>query len=138
MAAQGTQRSTDAQRTREGLTAALISYTLWGFLPIYFKIVATVPATEVLVHRIIWAVPFGLPIVLLRRQWPEVMRAFRTPLMLGLLALAALFIGGNWLVYIWAVQNDLIFQASLGYYINPLVSVLLGMLFLGERLLVMM
>lgn len=134
MAASGTEPPTDAQRTREGLTAALISYTLWGFLPIYFKIVETVPAAEVLVHRVIWAVPFGLPIVLLRRQWPEVLRALRTPSMLGLLALAALFIGGNWLVYIWAVQNDLIFQASLGYYINPLMYVLVGVIFFGERL----
>jgi chloramphenicol-sensitive protein RarD len=134
MAAPETEPPTDAERTREGLTAALISYTLWGFLPIYFKIVETVPATEVLVHRIIWAVPFGLPIVLLRRQWPEVARAFRTPSMLGLLALAALFIAGNWLVYIWAVQNDLIFQASLGYYINPLMYVLVGVIFFGERL----
>lgn len=124
----------DTQRTRDGLLTALIAYSLWGVLPIYFKIVETVPATEVLLHRIIWAVPFGLPIVLLRRQWPEVIRAVRTPRMLGLLALAAVLIGMNWLVYIWAVQNELIFQASLGYYINPLMYVLVGVLFFGERL----
>ncbi|HUF72698.1 MAG TPA: EamA family transporter RarD [Gammaproteobacteria bacterium] len=122
------------QRTREGLLAALISYTLWGFLPIYFKIVATVPAAEVLAHRVLWAVPFGLPIVLLRRQWPEVTRALRTPRMLGLLALAAALIAVNWLVYIWAVQNALIFQASLGYYINPIMYVLVGVIFFSERL----
>jgi chloramphenicol-sensitive protein RarD len=79
-------------------------------------------------------VPFGLPIVLLRRQWPEVARALRTPRMLGLLALAAALIAVNWLVYIWAVQNALIFQASLGYYINPLLYVLVGVIFFGERL----
>jgi chloramphenicol-sensitive protein RarD len=122
------------QRTREGLLTALIAYTLWGVLPIYFKIVEAVPAVEVLAHRVLWAVPFGLPIVLLRRQWPEVMRALRTPRMLGLLALAALLIAVNWLVYIWAVQNALIFQASLGYYINPLMYVLVGVIFFGERL----
>jgi chloramphenicol-sensitive protein RarD len=125
---------TARQRTREGLLAALISYTLWGFLPIYFKVVETVPAAEVLAHRVLWAVPFGLPIVLARRQWPEVVRALRTPQMLGLLALAAAFIAVNWLVYIWAVQNALIFQASLGYYINPLMYVLVGVIFFGERL----
>jgi chloramphenicol-sensitive protein RarD len=122
------------QRTREGLFAALIAYTLWGFLPIYFKVVETVPASEVLAHRILWAVPVGLAVVLGRRQWPEVARALRTWRTLGLLALAAGFIAVNWLVYIWAVQNDLIFQASLGYYINPLMYVLVGVVFFGERL----
>lgn len=121
-------------RTREGLLTALIAYTLWGVLPIYFKVVATVPALEVLAHRVLWAVPFGLPIVLLRRQWPEVARALRDRRRLGLLALAASLIAVNWLVYIWAVQNDLIFQASLGYYINPLMYVLVGVVVFGERL----
>jgi chloramphenicol-sensitive protein RarD len=121
-------------RTREGLLTALIAYTLWGFLPIYFKVVQTVPATEVLAHRVLWAVPFGLPIVLLRRQWPEVVRAFRSARTFGLLTLAALVIALNWLVYIWAVQNALIFQASLGYYINPLMYVLVGVYVFGERL----
>jgi chloramphenicol-sensitive protein RarD len=123
-----------ARRTREGLLTALIAYTLWGVLPIYFKIVETVPAMEVLAHRILWAVPFGLPIVLARRQWPEVARALRERRTLALLALAAAFIAVNWLVYIWAVQNELIFQASLGYYINPLMYVLVGVVFFGERL----
>jgi len=121
-------------RTREGLIAALIAYTFWGFLPIYFKLVETVPASEVLAHRILWAVPFGLPIVLVRRQWPEVVQALRTRRTLGLLALSAVLIAVNWLAYIWAVQNELIFQASLGYYINPLMWVLVGVLFFGERL----
>jgi chloramphenicol-sensitive protein RarD len=121
-------------RTREGLLTALIAYTLWGFLPIYFKVVQSVPATEVLAHRVLWAVPFGLPIVLMRRQWPEVARAMRSPRTLGLLTLAAMLIALNWLVYIWAVQNALIFQASLGYYINPLRYVLVGVCVFGERL----
>jgi len=122
------------ERTREGLLTALIAYTLWGVLPIYFKVVETVPATEVLTHRILWSVPFGFAIVLARRQWPDVARALRTGRTLGLLATAALLIAVNWLVYIWAVQNDLIFQASLGYYINPLMYVLVGVLLFGERL----
>ncbi len=124
----------DNQRTREGLIAALIAYSLWGVLPVYFKIVDTVPAAEVLVHRIIWAVPFGLLIVLVRRQWPEVVTAFRTPRTLAPLALAAVLLAVNWLVYVWAVQNDMIFQGSLGYYINPLMYVLVGVIFFRERL----
>jgi len=124
----------ERERVRDGLVCALIAYILWGFLPIYFKVVAAVPAGEVLVHRILWAVPFGLPIVLARRQWPEVAAALRDPRKLGWLALSASFIAVNWVIYIWAVQNDHIFQASLGYYINPLIYVLVGVVFFRERL----
>ncbi len=126
--------ASDRQRTREGLISALISYSLWGGLPVYFKVVDTVPAAEVLVHRIIWAVPFGFLIVLARRQWPEVVKAFRTLRTLAPLALAAAVLAVNWLVYVTAVQNDMIFQGSLGYYINPLMYVLVGVVFFGERL----
>ena len=125
---------TAEQRTREGLLTALIAYTLWGFLPIYFKVVEAVSAGEVLAHRILWAVPVGLAVVLARRQWPEVVGAVRARRTLGLLALSAALISVNWVVYIWAVQNDRIFQASLGYYINPLMYVLVGVAFFGERL----
>lgn len=124
----------DWQRTREGLISALIAYSLWGCLPVYFKLVVTVPATEVLVHRIIWAVPFGLLIVLARRQWYEVVTAFRTPRTLAPLSVAAMVLAVNWLVYVRAVQNEMIFQGSLGYYINPLMYVLVGVVFFGERL----
>jgi chloramphenicol-sensitive protein RarD len=124
----------ERERVRDGLVCALIAYVLWGFLPIYFKVVAAVPAGEVLVHRILWAVPFGLPIILARRQWPEVAAALRDPRRLGWLALSAGFIAINWVIYIWAVQNEQIFQASLGYYINPLIYVLVGVVFFRERL----
>ncbi|HEX7080899.1 MAG TPA: EamA family transporter RarD [Gammaproteobacteria bacterium] len=123
-----------ADRARDGVLAAFVAYTLWGFLPIYFKVVAAVPSLEVLAHRIVWAVPFGAPIILARRQWPDVMRAVATRRTLGLLAIAAVVIAVNWLVYIWAVQNDRIFQASLGYYINPLMYVLVGVALFHERL----
>lgn len=129
-----TTLAADAERTRDGLIAALVAYTLWGFLPIYFKVVGDVAPAEVLAHRIIWAVPFGLAIVLARRQWPEVTGALRDARRLGALTLAAGFIGLNWGLYIWAVQHEQIFQASLGYYINPLMYVLVGVIFLHERL----
>ena len=119
---------------RNGVVAALIAYTMWGFLPIYFKVVESVPALEVLAHRIVWAVPFGAIIIMLRRQWPEVRQALRHARTLGLLSLSATFIALNWLVYIVAVQGEQIFQASLGYYINPLMYVVIGIALLGERL----
>ena len=121
-------------RVRNGVIAALIAYTMWGFLPIYFKVVEVVPPIEVLAHRIVWAVPFGAIIIMLRHQWPEVRQALREPKTLGLLSLSATFIALNWLVYIMAVQGDQIFQASLGYYINPLMYVVIGIALLGERL----
>lgn len=124
----------DERRTREGLLTGLIAYVLWGFLPIYFKIVETVPPFEVLAHRIVWAVPFGVPIILARRQWPDVKEALANGRTVGLLTISALLIAVNWLVYIWAVQQEEIFQASLGYYINPLMYVLVGVVFFKERL----
>lgn len=128
------QNSRSDRDLRDGVVAGLVAYTLWGFLPVYFKIVADVAATEVLLHRIVWAVPFGALIIHLRRQWPEVRRALTHRKMLLLLSTAALFIAANWLVYIIAIQREQVFQASLGYYINPLVYVLVGVLFLGESL----
>jgi chloramphenicol-sensitive protein RarD len=123
-----------ARRAREGVVAGVIAYTLWGFLPIYLKIVAYVPAFEVLAHRIVWAVPFGIPIIAARRQWPEVKRALTHPRTIGLLCVSAVLIAINWLVYIFAVQRDEIFQASLGYYITPLFYVLIGVAVFRERL----
>jgi len=120
--------------TRDGVIAALICYLIWGLLPIYFVFVSAVAPLEVLLHRIVWAVPFGAVIIFSRRQWPEVRRALTHRAMLSWLAVAALFIAINWYVYIYAIQNNQIFQGSLGYYINPLVYVLIGVIFLGERL----
>ena len=111
-----------------------MAYTIWGFLPIYLKLIDVVPAFEVLAHRIVWAVPFGAIIILMRRQWPEVKRAVTHRRTLALLALAAVVIAINWLVYIIAVQRGQIFQASLGYYINPLMYVVIGVIVLREKL----
>ncbi len=120
--------------TRDGLIAAFIAYLMWGVLPVYFKVVDDVAALEMLVHRIIWAVPFGALIIFVRRQWPEVRRALADARVFGFLALAAVLIAGNWFVYIFAVQNDQIYQASLGYYINPLLFTVVGVFVLGEKL----
>ncbi|NNE60396.1 MAG: EamA family transporter RarD [Woeseia sp.] len=121
-------------RRRNGVISALIAFGIWGFLPIYFKILQSVPAGEVLAHRIVWSVPFGALIIAVRSQWPEVWRVFRSRKTFGLLSLSAFFIALNWLVYVWAVQNSQIFQASLGYYINPLMYVVIGVWFFQEQL----
>lgn len=125
---------TPEQQTRNGLISALIAYSSWGFLPLYFIVVKEVSSYEVLVHRIVWAVPFGAAIIHARRQWPEVRRALTHPKMLMLLTITAILIAGNWLVYIIAVQQDQIFQASLGYYINPLLFAVVGVFLMGEKL----
>ena len=112
----------------------MLAYVMWGLFPIYFKFLEAVSPTEMLAHRVVWAVPFGALIILFRRQWNEVQRAFANKAVLAWLSLAALSISINWLIYIWAVQNEHIFETSLGYYINPLVYVLAGVVLLGERL----
>lgn len=119
---------------RDGVVAALIAYSIWGVLPVYFKQVLTVTPLEVLLHRVAWAVPFGALIIHFRGQWPEVRRALTHRGMLLWLSTSAFFVAVNWFVYIVAVQKNQVFQASLGYYINPLAYVLVGVLFLGERL----
>lgn len=122
------------QARRDGLLAALIAYVMWGVFPIYFVFVASVATTEVLAHRVLWAVPFGALIIHFRRQWPEVEKALASTQTVFWLALAAIFISVNWLIYIWATQHEQVLQASLGYYINPLMYVFVGVLFLKERL----
>ena len=120
--------------SRTGVMAAVAAYTMWGFFPLYFLALRSVSAFELLFERVVFAVPLGLAIILWRRQTGETMAGFRSPRVLGVLVLTALFIAVNWLLYIIAVQNGQIFQASLGYYINPLIYVLVGVVVLGERL----
>jgi chloramphenicol-sensitive protein RarD len=122
------------RNARDGVVAALAAYLMWGFLPVYFVLVREVDPTEVLAHRVIWAVPFGALILAFRHQWSEVGRALTHRTMLGWLSLSALFIGMNWFVYIWAIREGRILETSLGYYINPLTNMLVGFWLFGERL----
>lgn len=117
----------DIQRT--GLAYGLGAFLFWGFAPLYFKAVAHVPAVELLAHRIVWAIPLLAAMVWLQRAWKRIDK--RT---LGMLLVSAALIGVNWLCYIIAINTDRVLEAALGYYINPLVSMLLGMVFLGERM----
>jgi len=117
-----------------GLLAGIAAYVMWGFFPVYFKITQDVPPLELLAHRVAWSLPFAAVIIYFRGQWPQIWQAVRNAKTLGALTLAAVLIAFNWGLYIWAVQDSQIFQASLGYYINPLIFVLVGVIFLGERL----
>lgn len=119
---------------RSGLWAALGAYVIWGFLPLYLILVRSVPAFEFVAWRIIWTLPICLIIVAIRRQGPDIRAALGDRATLWRLSLSSALIAVNWGVYVWAIQHDQVYAASLGYYINPLVNVLLGTLVLGERL----
>ncbi len=123
----------DAKQTRLGVILALAAYFIWGIAPAYFKLIWYVPADEILTHRVIWSFFFMVALISLSRQWPQVKKLLKTPKKILLLALSAVLVGGNWLLFIWAVNNHHLLEASLGYFINPLVNILLGMIFLGER-----
>ncbi|HFZ8996568.1 TPA: EamA family transporter RarD [Citrobacter freundii] len=123
----------DAKQTRQGVLLALVAYFIWGIAPAYFKLIYYVPADEILTHRVIWSFFFMVALISLSRQWPQIKKLRQTPGKIFLLALSAVLVGGNWLLFIWAVNNHHLLEASLGYFINPLVNILLGMIFLGER-----
>ncbi len=123
-----------AANPRRGYILGLSAYIIWGLFPMYFKLLAAVPALEIIIHRAIWSALFG-SLLLLFWKHPGWWRELReNPQRLAVLALSGSLIACNWMVYVWAVKNGRMVEASLGYYINPLVNVLLGMLLLGERL----
>ncbi|MDU6926701.1 EamA family transporter RarD [Franconibacter helveticus 513] len=123
----------DAKQTRQGVLFALAAYFIWGIAPAYFKLIYYVPADEILTHRVIWSFFFMVALISVSRQWSNVKKLFSTPKKVFALALSAVLVGGNWLLFIWSVNNHHLLEASLGYFINPLVNILLGMVFLGER-----
>ena len=118
---------------RGGVAYAAAAYVFWGIFPLYFRALAGVPAPEILAHRIAWSAAFMVLFVTARRHWPAV-RAQLSAGVVARLALSATLISVNWLIYIWAVNAGHVLDASLGYFVNPLVSVLLGVIFLRERL----
>lgn len=117
-----------------GLPMALGAYLIWGLLPLYLRLVKDVPPFEFVGWRIIFTLPVCLVIVALRRQGPDLLAALANPRVMATLLASSILIAVNWLVYIAAIQSGHVLATSLGYYINPLVNVLLGTLFLGERL----
>ncbi len=118
---------------KTGLVYALLSYGFWGVFPLYWKLLLHVPAQQILAHRIVWSLVF-LVLILAWRRDKIFLKYITSPRTLGILVLTAALIGVNWFVYIYAVNTNHIVEASLGYYINPMVNILLGVIFMKERL----
>ncbi len=124
----------EQKSSRQGGILAVLAYTMWGIAPIYFKALDTVPALEILSHRVLWSFVFLAILLHISRRWHSVVNVVKNKKRFALLALTGALVGVNWLIFIWAVNTDHMLDASLGYYINPLLNVCLGMIFWGERL----
>ncbi|WP_434997317.1 EamA family transporter RarD [Vibrio scophthalmi] len=122
------------QRSRQGVLLALGAYTMWGIAPIYFKSLSAVAPLEILSHRVVWSFFLLAALLHFGRHWHSVRDVMVDKRKMAYLLTSSILIGSNWLIFIWAVNSNHMLDASLGYFINPLVNVLLGMLFLGERL----
>ncbi|MEQ7920046.1 EamA family transporter RarD [Xanthomonas sp. WHRI 1810A] len=123
-----------AANPRRGYILGLSAYITWGLFPLYFKLLSSVPAIEIIVNRAIWSAVFGLALLLVWKHpgwWQELCD---NPKRFAVLALSGSLVAANWLIYVWAVNNNHMVEASLGYFINPLINVMLGMVLLRERL----
>jgi len=118
----------------KGILKGIAAYTLWGLFPIYWKMLHQVPALQVIGNRIVWSFLLLAVVVLFTHQWTAFRMAAAAPGIIGIYSVAAVLLTINWLVYVWGVNSGFIVETSLGYFINPLVSVLLGVLFVHERL----
>jgi len=118
---------------KKGILYGIGAYVIWGFFPIYWKLLHQVSAIQLIGHRIIWSFLLLFAIILITKQWTE-LRANINAKVLQIYAIAALLVGANWLIYVWAVNANFIVETSLGYFINPLLSVLLGVIFFKEKL----
>ncbi len=126
--------TTENRDTLRGFALALSAYLMWGILPIYMKAVAHIPPTEVVAHRIVWSLPVAGAVLVFMRRTGDIAAALRAPRALATGAITAGLITVNWGIYVWSIANGVAVEAALGYYINPLFSVLLGAVLLGERL----
>ena len=124
---------TDESKARYGVLCGIAAYGMWGVFPLYFKAVGRVAPLEVLAHRAMWSFVMLAVLVGVLRRWGELWRELRSAKLVLMLALSTSLVAANWLIYIYAVQTGQVVQSSLGYFINPLVNVLLGLLLLGER-----
>ena len=119
---------------RKGAIFACLAFFMWGLAPIYFKMIQHVSAFEILMHRVIWSVMFLIFVVSVLNYWDKIKRILIQPKLILMLVVTSTLLGFNWGLFIWAINNNHMLDASLGYYINPLLNVLLGMVFLNERL----
>jgi len=124
----------NANISRTGLIHALAAYLIWGFMPLFFKQLVEISPLHIVAHRVIWAVPMLLAMLWLRGRMGEYLAALRSSRARWMLMLSSLLIATNWLVYIYAVATNQILAASLGYFLNPLLNVVLGLVFFKERL----
>jgi len=121
-------------KTKQGIVLALSAYSIWGIFPIYWKLLHQVPALQLLCHRIVWSFVVMITFIMLTGQIRKFGKTALSWKVVGIYAVASVLIGINWLLYVWAVNAGHIIETSLGYFINPLLSVLLGVIFLRERL----
>lgn len=119
---------------RTGILYAALAFLCWGLFPLYFHAIAEVPPVQILAHRVLWSLLFLGIVLTCRRQWKWLPGLLARPRVIASFGLSSLLLSGNWLLYIWAVNNGHVIDASLGYFINPLVNVMLGYLVLKERL----
>ncbi len=124
----------DEKAAQRGFLYALAAYLLWGVMPFYMKAVAHIPAIEVVAHRAVWSVPVAGGLLVWLGRTSDIRRALRTPRTLVMGLLTAALISVNWCVYVWAIAVDRALETALGYYINPLFSIFLGAVLLGEKL----
>ena len=122
-------------QAQEGVFCAVAAFTLWGTTAWFYKLIAYVPAFEIIAHRVLWSIPVAAVILLILGRTSDIRRAFATPRIILTLILTAALVSLNWVLYVWAVMGGYALEASLGYFINPIVSVLIGLAFLRERLL---
>lgn len=122
------------QAARNGFLAALAAHTIWGLVPLYLHLLISVPAAQIMAHRLVWCFVVVFLWLLLRKSLSPVWAALANPALRWRLGASAILISTNWLVYVWAVNNGHVIESSLGYFINPLINVALGVALLGERL----
>lgn len=120
--------------TPQGLAFAVSAYVFWGFLPLYMKLLSHIPAAEIVAHRILWSVPIAAAVLIVLRRTDTLREVLRTPRMLAMGCVTAVLISINWGIYVWAINSGHALDAALGYYMNPLFSIFLASLLLGERL----
>jgi chloramphenicol-sensitive protein RarD len=118
---------------KKGIVYSILAYLLWGFFPMYFKLLTGVPAVQITAHRVVWSFIFLMILIFATKQW-NVIRAALKPRTVLIYLVAGALLTMNWLTFVWAVTAGYVVEASLGYFINPLVSVLLGVVFLREKL----
>lgn len=124
----------ESYRQKIGFFYAIAAFGFWGMVPLYFKSVQHVPPLEILGHRIVWSVPLTLLLIAISHDWKALGQAISSIKVIRTLVLSSMLVATNWFIFIYAINTNRVLQASLGYFINPLVSVLLGVVFLRERL----